>query len=69
MSGCTSLTTESSPRGSATIQLAATTDGIVVDTISLERGPDGQNRRGHTVARLSVLDVARLRGLLGEMGS
>jgi hypothetical protein len=66
VSGYAAPITESSPRGSATIQLTAGTSGVVFDTLSWERGTDGQSRQGHSVARLSVREVVRSRGLLGE---
>jgi hypothetical protein len=68
MSGCSSLNICSGSRGStATIQLAAGTDGgVVVDTVSWERGTDGRMRQEHSVARLSAREARRLRGLLGE---
>jgi hypothetical protein len=66
MSGCTALITETSLRGSATLQLAAGRDGVVRDTLSWERGTDGHGRQGHSVARLSISDARRYRMLLGE---
>jgi hypothetical protein len=66
MSGCTALITETSLRGSATLQLAAGRDGVVLDTLSWECGTDGHSRRRHSVARLSISDARRYRVLLGE---
>jgi hypothetical protein len=66
MSGCSALITSTTERGSATIQLVASTDGVLLDTLSWERGTDGHSRQGHSVARLSLKDARRYRVLLGE---
>jgi hypothetical protein len=66
MAGYAALITETTFRGSATIQLAAGTGGVGVDTLSWERGTDGRMRQEHSVARLSLKDARRYRVLLGE---
>jgi hypothetical protein len=66
MSGCTALITETSPRGSATIQVVWGTGGALIDTLAWERGTDGRSRQSHAVARLSVREARRLRVLLGD---
>jgi hypothetical protein len=66
MSGSTALITETSLRGSATLQLAAGRDGVVLDTLSWDRGTDGHSRQEHSVARLSRSNARRYRVLLGD---
>jgi hypothetical protein len=64
--GCATLVTATTSRGSATLQLAAGREGVVLDTLSLERETDGHSRHGRSLARLSVREAVRLRGLLGK---
>lgn len=66
MNGYAAIITSATERGSATLQMTWGAEGVVLDTLSWERGTDGRSRQGHSVARLSLREVVRLRVLLGE---
>jgi hypothetical protein len=66
MAGYAALITDTSLHGSATLQMTWGADGVLIDTLSWERGTDGHSRRSHSLARLSLKDARRLRVLLGE---